>query len=797
MASSITAKDLSTLAERIGPEVRVLSLDCFDTLVWRNTHAPADVFADLPSLSPPQRMVAERAARQRAAANGRDEVNFHEIYGSVHPEALKADLGPLIEAELAAEARHCFGFRPTVELIRKAKARGLKVIVVSDTYLDKAQLRALIAAAAGQDVADAIDAVFCSSQYGMSKSGGLFKHVLRELKLPPQSILHLGDNQRADQSAPAALGVQAIHFRQFDEATEQRLRLEAAASVLLHAAGPRGRAVLQPHRAQLALGPTEASDPPAALGYGVLGPVFDAFARWLQAEARDLARERGAPVKMLFLMRDGRLPRLAYQAVAGAADPRGQEIEISRFTAGAISLTSEEAILRHLDSMLGMPPEMLLRQCLFTSAEAQDLIAKTDARQSPLRLGEEVRKPRVLGKIAARSRAFRQRLVDYLRNEVQPEPGDTVILVDLGYNATVQNRIDRVLREELGVHVAGRYLLLNEDMPAGLDKRGLIDDRHYDPAALASLCENISVVEQLSTCAWGSVIDYDETGPVRDEAGLKARQSAVREQVQAACLRYIAEAGQGMVRPPDSATPDAARQSAAAALGRLLFLPSEGELEALKSFEHDVNSGSDEQVKLFDPEVGRAGLRQWGMLYMKGARRMFLAAELRGQGLPASLSLMTQSRFGLDLRYRDYCDTAIRLPIMIGRDQQIAEETIEAQPTHEGYFVAGIPIGDCRLNVAVLFGQLYEWVQIESIGFLPLKEFFGVKREGEFALSPAASNFQGMTAMAGGLMRCESRDGFMLVPPPPRVNDQPMVLAVVFRPIEAWREAEAAAQTAA
>jgi hypothetical protein len=715
----------------------------------------------------------------------------------VHPEALKTELAPLIEAELEAEARHCFGFRPTVELIRKAKARGLKVIVVSDTYLDKAQLRALIAAAAGQDVADAIDEVFCSSQYGVSKAGGLFKHVLRELKLPPQSILHLGDNERADRSAPAALGVQAFHFRQFDEAAEQRLRLEAAASVLLHPGDRRGRAVLQPHRAQLSLGPAEASDPPAALGYGVLGPIFDAFARWLQAEAQDLARERGAPVKMLFLMRDGRLPRLAYEAVAGPADPRGQEIEISRFTAGAVSLTSEQAILRHLDIWLGMPPEVLLRQCLFTPDEVQELVVRTRPRQSPFPLAEELRKPRVLGKIAARSRAFRQRLLDYVRREAQPEPGDTVMLVDLGYNATVQNRVDRVLREELGVHVAGRYLLLNEDMPAGLDKRGLIDERHYDPAALSSLCENISVVEQLSTCAWGSVIDYDENGPVRDDSGLKGRQSAVREHVQTACLRYIAEAGQGMVRPPASATPDAARQAAAAALGRLLFLPSEGELEALKSFEHDVNSGSDEQVKLFDPEVGRAGLRQWGMLYIKGAKRMFLAAELRGQGLPASLSLMTQSRFGLDLRYQDFCDTAIRLPIMIGRDHEIAAETVEANPTHEGYFVAGIPVGDCRLNVAVLFGQLYEWVQIDSIGFLPLKEFFGVKREGEFALSPAAGSFEAMTAMTGGLMRCESRDGFMLVPPPPRVSDEPMVLAVVFRPIEPWREAEAAAQTAA
>ena len=94
-------------------------------------------------------------------------------------------------------------------------------------------------------------------------------------------------------------------------------------------------------------------------------------------------------------------------------------------------------------------------------------------------------------------------MLDYVRREVQPEPGDTVMLVDLGYNATVQNRMEPILREAFGVHVAGRYLLLNEDFPSGLDKRGLLDQRHYDTAALASLCENIAVVEQLSTCALG------------------------------------------------------------------------------------------------------------------------------------------------------------------------------------------------------------------------------------------------------------------------------------------------------
>ena len=791
MASSIAAHDVSTVIDRAGQGVQVLSLDCFDTLIWRNTHAPRDVFAGLNGVTTRQRMNAESQARQRAAANHRSDVDFHEIYTALHVGTERSALAPLIQAELDAEASHCFAFKPTVELIRKAKAVGLKVIVVSDTYLDKDQLRALIAGAAGQDVADLIDEVFCSSQYGMSKAGGLFTHVLRALKIAPQAILHLGDNRQADHTAPLALGIAAVHLSQFDEDTEQRLRLEAAVSTLLHSRGLGDTPVLQPHRAQLAVGRAELVDPAAALGYGTLGPIFHAFAQWLRREAKDLAGERPGKVKAVFLMRDGYLPKRAYDVLAQADDPQSIEIELSRYTAGAASLTTEEAVLRHMESWLGNDPEIIVKQCLFTPDEAEEMLRRTGARQFPLRLGDEIRKPPVMAKIIARSRAFEQRLVDYIRRETQAEPGDTLMLVDLGYNGTVQNRIEALLRRELAVHVAGRYLVLDEDGPAGLDKRGLIDRRHYDSNALYSLCEYISAVEQLSTCARGSVRDYDASGPVRSEAGIKGRQSAVREAVQVACLRYVADAGSAVLRPPASADAEAERQAAASSLGRLLFLPSPTELEALKSFEHDMNWGSDEALELFNPEVAAEGLKQWGMFYIKGAKRMFLAAELRGQGLPASLSLLAASRFDLDLRYADFCDRTLTVPILVAHGAEVIEESIEAAPTHEGYFLAGIPIGDCKLGVAVLFGQLGEWVQIESVGFLPVSEFFGKKLDGDFSPTPAARNFEGMTAKAGGLMQCQDKSAFMMTPPPPRVDDTPMVLAVVFRLIEGWAEAGA------
>ena len=46
--------------------IRVLSLDCFDTLLWRDCHAPTDLFSVLPDINPSQRVHGEHRARLRA-----------------------------------------------------------------------------------------------------------------------------------------------------------------------------------------------------------------------------------------------------------------------------------------------------------------------------------------------------------------------------------------------------------------------------------------------------------------------------------------------------------------------------------------------------------------------------------------------------------------------------------------------------------------------------------------------------------------------------------------------------------
>ena len=773
--------------------LRVLSLDCFDTLLWRDSHAPTDLFACLPGLTPQQRRNAEDRARS-AAEYGRGcyDVSIAEIYALLMPNAAPAEREAAIAAELEAEARHCYAFAPTVELMRAAKARGLQVIVVSDTYFDAAQLRELIARAAGDDVAGLIDRIFCSCTFGKPKAQGLYGEVLRKLSARPHEILHVGDNPKADVQGVTPYGVRALHLEQFGVVAEQRLRQEAAVSALYHVDKQRDAAAQLPHRAGLALAEPLADDPAEAMGLTVMGPVLHGFQRWLEAEAAELEARGSGKVHWLFVMRDGHLPKLVHEAAGGT----GHAVEISRFTAMAAAMRRDVDPLRFVELGLGLRPQTLARQVLMSEPEIAALMDGLSPSDASLALLREVRKEPRRRALLGRTRAMARRLVAHVRAVANPAPGDTVMLVDLGYNGTVQNHIDDLLREELGVHVAGRYLILCEKDRPGLDKRGLLDLEHYDEPSLQALCNNVTLLEQICTTTIGSVIDYEEDGtPIRKEPDIKGRQSEVRERLQAGCLRFAEAQNRAVIRAGEAMEPatDIARwrKGVAAVLGRILYLPLAHELAVVESFQHDANMGSDRMVALFKPDVAEQGLRQRGLFYINGAERLYLPAELMGQGLAPKLTLLANRRFGLPFRFADFADTAITLPVIYAAGDQLVQQTVEARATHDGYYLAALPIGDCRFSVAVQFGNLYEYVQIDSVNATPVETFLDDRIRDEAVQVPAATTPDGMEQLTPDLYRCTGEGGFLMIHPPARADDTPMMVALVFRPIAAWPQSAA------
>jgi FMN phosphatase YigB (HAD superfamily) len=772
MNLSVRASELATLLDRAPAGLRWLSLDCFDTLVWRDTATPADLFADLAldggAMEPRRR--AEAAARHASRLfRQSNEVTIEEIHARFRPNG---DVAAWVAAELEAEARHCFGFRPVMDLIAAAKARGLGVVIVSDTYLSEPQLRALITTATDAETAAAIDRIFPSSAFGVSKGDGLFGPVLEILGAAPEEVLHLGDNWIADHVGPAELGVHTAHFVQFDEAAKARLRLEAATAAIVDPAVRVTRPAVQPHRPAVSL--RADGDADRALGHDVLGPLLLAYARWLYEERATLAARTGRKTHLLFLLRDGFLPAETFDALY--PDSGAQRVEISRHTAACASITDEDAIrTRLMREGARNTIEVLAQQFQLKQGEIARL-GKLDRSANAPEFIDAMLKPDMVGAITYRSAKFAERLIAHLKRAGVGE-GDALIFADLGYHGSVQDKVSAVLAARMGVEVFGRYLLLREEQATGLDKQGLIDTRHYDYRTVDALCDAISVVEQLCTIAQGSVVDYKFDGaPVRKAAGIKAQQSATRDRIQQGAMGFARMAAQ-LGLPGDR---DAWRSAACAVLARLLFLPTHEEVEVLRCFDHDVNLGTGNLVSLVDEEAGIAGLRSRGLPYLMHADRMFVPGEIRGAGLALNLSMLTWRRFGLEMTTGDMAGAPISVPAILADGAGEAMFDAEAHPTHDGYYMMALPVGAGRFTVGLRWGDAFECLQIESAHFF-VAESFGMVDDARSV--PAQMVHDGMECLAGDLYRCAGAASVTMVLPPALKREVDVLLQVVFRPV--------------
>ncbi|HKQ70363.1 MAG TPA: HAD family hydrolase [Polyangiaceae bacterium] len=793
--TQVRAWELASLLDEFPGPLKVLSLDCFDTLLWRRTATPVDVFFDLASAEPfsrlgmnaKLRMVAERTARDLARVrHGRSEVGLFDIYRAAFPELDAETLADLARAELDAEKRACYALPHTVALIRAAKKRGLKVIVVSDTYLDERQLRSLLAATMPKGTADAIDRVFCSSHYGRSKVDGLFIDVLKRLNVAPWAMLHVGDNRDADYLGAKGQGISSLHLVHHEPAVEELLRLETTAGNVLCPDRRSGAGAASPYRALLATKVRE-HDPERLLGYAAAGPILYAFARFVVDELEEL-RAKGKNPKALFLMRDAHLPRRVCSALSG--HDVGAEVAISRFAAYAASFRAPVDVERYVAAFAGgCRFEAMAKQLLLPNAMASDIIADAEAAKNPpARFAERVLSPEVSAVIVERSAAYRARLFRYLTKAAGIEKGDTIVFVDLGYEGTAQRLLEPVFRDALEVEVVGRYLMVSRTPGWERSRRGLIDPHWCDDRTIATLVPHVAVLEDICTSEDGTVLDYDDAGDaVRAEKLISPEQLGKVKQLQEHTLAFARDAEHFFGEVGGRPDAENLRAAALAALGRLIFFPTAKEVEYLEGFCLDMNLGTTDALRLFDRESGLTGLRRRGMFFMEKHHQTFRTnypVELRAAGIELSLALLAQRRFTLELVQSDCTLRVEPLRVLVARGNDGTAVPLEAQATHDGYFALLVPVGAGDLSIGVIFGEKYAWVQLESVELVRTSALFKDHESQHTESVFGRVQFEGMAERAPGLYECLSDAAFaFLGPKKPGPDNDSLVCRVVFRPI--------------
>lgn len=166
---------------------KAVAFDIFDTLLKRDCAHPADLFALMEVTH--QAALGFAEARVAAEAENRQtlgrEVTLAEIYA--HPALRGTDPAAECAAELAMIAPN----RPVAQAAAACHARGQKVYAVSDMYLPKEQIEAMLQKCG----LDFLDGVFVSCEYRVQKrSGKLFKLFLQQTALRPAEVLFVGDS---------------------------------------------------------------------------------------------------------------------------------------------------------------------------------------------------------------------------------------------------------------------------------------------------------------------------------------------------------------------------------------------------------------------------------------------------------------------------------------------------------------------------------------------------------------------------------------------------------------------------
>ncbi|MCC8976441.1 hypothetical protein [Bradyrhizobium brasilense] len=712
--AQITANLIPHLLDDCGTSTKVLSLDCFDTLLWRKTATPWDVFvllADSPTgrrlgITPYQRVsAAARARRLKSLATGSTQVDLSDIYRSF-TSLSGEEQAQLVEAEIQTEINSCFAFSPCVELIRLAHARDIKIIVVSDTYMREGDLRRLLVRHLPADVMRAISKIYCSVDYGTAKGDDLFRIVLEECDVPPSQILHIGDNETSDAQAPRKLGLSALHFLQFDHEVTNFLRLQHAASSLTVLGQAASETVILPRysafRPVFSIAELRPYAPKTMIGYLSFGPVLYAYACFLMDEVEAL-QQQGKRVKVFFLLRDAYLLSLACEAYA--RKPLGKLLRIRKFVAVAASFKTRADIDYYIS---GIKPENHDFHVI-----AEQLLLPPELTESLIRIACQSADPQaafhgllhddnVLELIFKNSSAFRVRLKRYMLKEMKLEEGDTVILADTGFTGVTQDYLIRTFKDEYKVDVLGRYVLASDEPHRPANSKSLITTPWCD----------FSLFEQSCSLQEGAIIDYDLEGkPILEKIKLSEKQYEKAANVQAECLRFIRDARAFFTKSDVTHDFSILQRTAHAALFRHIYMPIESELEYFKNFQHDKNMGPDHRKTIYSLEGALKNVRSLPSPYRLDPY------ETRGLGLDFTFSALIQRRFELDLVPGDMNVRFSPLKVWVGSTQDSNVLLLRAQHLYDGFFSSLLPYAS-GAGVKMFLGEHYEWLQIETIRLL-------------------------------------------------------------------------------
>ncbi len=568
-------------------EVKVLSLDLFDTLLWRKVPHPIDIFLLLgrrlkkegwliPAVTAEGfvslRIEAEKRAREaKEFPHNLTEAKLSEIYWQMLPifvpltiEQMLAgafqgifggDVSLLVKMEVALE-QQLISYDPAIlELIFFARQRELPLLLVSDTYFEEGHIEALLG-----DLTSYFDHLFISCEYGVGKREGLFDYVIETLKISPDQILHIGDNKVSDVESGRAAGLSTLHYPKQDSHFEKLGEREwAYGGVNLDER--EGDFGLTSLRAKMAFSPqlqAIAKEHHFFWKYGatVLGPVLFGFVHWIYERCRAMGQSQ-----VFCLMREGKLyAELIRRLAPYYPEHRVEAKELWVSRPFIIHAAIQRAIGKELVALmktflgqftvetfchsLGLDPAQMGKW----SQKRNMILEEPKLRQELIHdlLGEKKWHHQIVQSAARKREGF----LKYLKNVT----GDLsqMTLVDIGWAGTTQGGLQKILGESTLLH--GLYLSTTEAIHEGL-LEGVVREGYLfkggHPYTGDAYKKGLFVLEQCATAETGvgPLADIDPSGNIiTHPTWISRKQKKEATAVQQGIFAFFEEMGSHLKR---------------------------------------------------------------------------------------------------------------------------------------------------------------------------------------------------------------------------------------------------------
>lgn len=546
----------------------ILSFDIFDTLLIRPFATPNMVFSYLEERVAREfgifnfeklRIKAESIARKRKNYQG--DVKISEIY-SIFSELAQVDLktaDKLLQLEVATEKTLLIPRNAVIEKAKYAKSLGKRLILVSDTYLERKYIEEILCSKS----IDFFDEIYLSCEIGKRKDrGDLWDHVFECEKIRKDNFTHIGDNEQSD--------VQMIGDNGFIDNLVHVMRPTA-----LFRNSEFGRRLwdfMKPYngwRENLlygTIGNFYCNDPEGKnlfcstrvfedledFGYVVFGPIIYNFLNWLiKTSIEDECNQ------LWFTSREGYLLNSAFETIVNHPNfthlkdkiPASKYILCSRRAAIFALLKTESDIPRLLEGKFkGSLRDFLTKRLNITNIISIEARIGTESLDKYISLPEDYDRivgdlKRVLDILVEDAEIERKSLIEYFKNQGF-DGSNQIAIVDIGYSGTIQS----ALAELLHYPIKG-YYFVTETKASKLLRSGLICKGYFgeliDPYRKTLPIHRYSLLlEAVLTAPTGQLVrfgndDSTEFQPVFKEPGVSQKEFSKINQIHKGILKYI------------------------------------------------------------------------------------------------------------------------------------------------------------------------------------------------------------------------------------------------------------------